>query len=150
MIDNPPPGPGGGGDEVIERQLTGYRILERKPTEEVRQKQAAQKRERIRRVGDRVFHLLDLLFVVLYALLAGRLLLVLAGANQEAGFFRFLRALTQPFYGPFVDLVQSPKLAGATFELPIAICMLAYLLLHLVLREILHVVFDPRQREAEQ
>jgi len=129
---------------VEERQMAGYKIRDHTPSEQRQAEQEVKKRALRLRVAERIQQFIDYAFVLLYSLLTIRLLLVSAAANQDAGFFRFIRAVTQPFYAPFVDIVSSPTIGTGTFELPIVIAMLAYLLLHLAVRQFVQLSFGTR------
>src|SRR5687768_5335780 len=69
----------------------------------------------------RVSQMVDYVFYVIYALLAVRIGLALMAGNPEAGFYRFIRAVTAPLYAPFRAIV-------------------AYALLHLASNGILRLV----------
>jgi len=103
------------------------------------------KRERGRHWRDRAFHLIDFAFTLLYVLLGLRLLMGLVAANHEAGFARFVALITQPFYGPFVDILPSPATGWGTLELPVVFCIGVYLLLHLAVRRLLDVLLGARR-----
>jgi hypothetical protein len=67
-------------------------------------------------------------------LLLVRIGLALLAANPEAGFYRFIRAVTAPFYAPFRGLVESPTdPAGHTLMLPLVIALVVYLLCHVAI-----------------
>jgi len=137
--------------EAIEvKQLAGYRIRDRKAPEEKLAEQAARKQERRRTVLGRARELIDYGFAMLYGVLLIRLLLRLAAANEQAGFVHFIKAVTQPFFAPFVDIVPSPAAGKGVFELPIVVCLMAYLLLHLAFRGLLHVTFGPHRPAQHQ
>ena len=143
MADKQPVGVG------EERQLAGYRIRDTRPPEERQLEETTRKQVKRRRVADQVHQGIDYAFVILYGLLGARFLLALAAANPAAGFVRFIRAITQPFFAPFVDIVPSPSLADGSFDVPVLICMLAFLLLHVALRGLLQLVLGTRPRPAE-
>jgi hypothetical protein len=127
------------------RQPVGYRIRDTRPTEPPRSEQPARKTVHRRQVAERVVLVIDYAFSLLYGLLGLRLVLGLIGANENAGFVRFMVAITQPFYAPFVDIVPSPTMADGAFELPLIVAIWVYLLVHLAIRRLLHVVFGTRQ-----
>ena len=72
-------------------------------------------------------------FGILYALLAVRLVLGLIGARSSAGFVRLIDTMTNPFYGMFRGIVESPSLDGRghTLTVPLLVALGAYGLLHL-------------------
>jgi hypothetical protein len=135
-----PPAQGGG-----EQRVVGYRILDDRPVAARDAEQKARMIARRRGLVDRVYQLVDYAFILLYGLLAIRLLLGLVNASPAAGFVRFINALTQPFYAPFVGIVASVDLSPGQLELPIVICVLAYLLLHVAVRGLLRVVLGTKR-----
>jgi hypothetical protein len=87
--------------------------------------------ERARGVA-RISQIIDYLFYILYALLALRFLLALLAAKSSAGFVVFIVTVTNPFYGPFRDIVASPRTDGGhTLMMPLLIAIIVYVLLHL-------------------
>ena len=93
----------------------------------------------------RVSQVIDFIFYVIYALLAMRLLLELVGARKSAGFFQFIRNVTDPFYAPFRGIVPSPTAEGGqTLALPLVIALIAYLLLHLGIKALLRMIAHRR------
>jgi uncharacterized protein YggT (Ycf19 family) len=86
----------------------------------------------------RISQIVDYLFFVLYGLLAIRLLLELFAARESAGFFQFIKDVTDPFYSPFRGLVPSPSSPeGFTLALPIIVAIVVYMLLHLAINGLL-------------
>jgi uncharacterized protein YggT (Ycf19 family) len=85
-----------------------------------------------------VARILDLLFSVLYSLLAVRMVLDFLVARKESGFYQFIRTLSDPFYGPFKDIVHS-GMFDATHPIvwSLAVAIVAYMLVHGVLRGLL-------------
>ena len=76
----------------------------------------------------------------MYGLLTIRLLLELFAARESAGFFRFIKVATDPFYAPFRGLVPSPTTAdGFTLALPIIVALVVYMLLHLAINGLLRI-----------
>ncbi len=89
----------------------------------------------------RVSQVVDYIFYVLYALLGLRFLLALLAARSDAGFVRFIVAVTNPFYEPFRGIVASPRTDGGhTLLLPLVIAFIVYLLLHLGINGLLRIV----------
>ena len=100
------------------------------------------------RVVARVSQVIDYLFFLLYSLLTIRLLLELFAARESAGFFRFIKSVTDPFYSPFRGLVASPSTAeGFTLALPIIVAIVVYMLLHLAINGLLR-LFAHRKTEV--
>ena len=88
----------------------------------------------------RVSQIVDYLFFLIYGLLTIRLLLELFAARENAGFFQFIKTVTNPFYSPFRGLVPSPATAeGFTLALPIIVAIVVYMLLHLAVNGLLRI-----------
>ena len=82
----------------------------------------------------RVSQVVDYVFYVIYGLLLVRIGLALLAGNPEAGFYRFIRAVTAPFYAPFRGIVESPTdPAGHTLMLPLVIALVVYMLCHVAI-----------------
>lgn len=133
--------PSGGG----EQRVVGYRIIGAQPPEVEQAERKAKTIARRRHVVDRAYQLLDYAFFVLYGLLGIRVVLAVMAANEATGFVAFIHAMTQPFYGPFEDIVASVPVAGGVLEMSVLIAMLAYLLLHVAVRGLLHVLVGTRR-----
>lgn len=96
--------------------------------------------ERARFVA-RISQVVDYLFFIVYGLLTIRLLLELFAAREGAGFFKFIKSATDPFYWPFRGLVPSPSTAeGFTLALPIVVAIVVYMLLHLAINGFLRMI----------
>ena len=89
------------------------------------------------RVAARISQVVDYIFMLIYALLAIRLLLELFAARESAGFVQFVKSLTDPFYAPFKGIVASPSADGFTLALPVVIALVAYMVLHLAINGLL-------------
>ncbi|MDP3858809.1 MAG: YggT family protein [Stagnimonas sp.] len=99
------------------------------------------------RTAARINQFVDYLFYLLYALLSLRFLLALMAASNHAGFVRFVKAVTEPFYLPFKGIVVSPGLDnGVTLALPLLFAILVYFLLHLALRGLLRLIAARRNQ----
>jgi uncharacterized protein YggT (Ycf19 family) len=88
----------------------------------------------------RLAQVIDYLFGILYSLLAIRLVLVLIGARRGAGFVEFIVTLTRPFYAPFQGIVASEPLDGHLIAWPIVVAIVAYMLLHGLIRGLLRLL----------
>ena len=96
----------------------------------------------------RISQIVDYLFFLVYGLLTIRLLLELFAARETAGFFQFIKSVTNPFYAPFRGLVPSPSTAeGFTLALPIVVAIVVYMLLHLAINGLLR-IFAHRKTEV--
>jgi len=83
---------------------------------------------------------IDYVFYLIYGLLGLRLALALMAANSQAGFVRFIRAVTDPFYAPFRGIVASPSDAeGHTLVLPLLLAIGVYVLLHAAINGLLRI-----------
>ena len=88
----------------------------------------------------RISQIVDYIFYIIYALLGLRFLLALLAARSEAGFVRFIVAVTDPFYRPFRGIVASPSTdSGHTLMLPLVIAFIVYVLLHLGINGLLRI-----------
>ena len=100
------------------------------------------------RVVARISQIVDYVFFIVYGLLTIRLLLELFAARENAGFFQFIKTVTDPFYSPFRGLVPSPSTAeGFTLALPIVVALVVYMLLHLAINGLLR-IFAHRKTEV--
>jgi uncharacterized protein YggT (Ycf19 family) len=82
--------------------------------------------------------ILDLLFSALYTLLVVRMGLDFLVARKESGFYQLIRTLSDPFYGPFKDIVHNSTFDGNhPIVWSLAVAILAYMLAHGVLRGLL-------------
>ncbi|HEX6124175.1 MAG TPA: YggT family protein [Pyrinomonadaceae bacterium] len=88
----------------------------------------------------RVSQVVDYIFFLIYGFLTIRLLLELFAARESAGFFQFIKTVTDPLYSPFRGLVPSPSTAeGFTLALPIVVAIVVYMLLHLAINGLLRI-----------
>lgn len=93
------------------------------------------------RVVARISQVIDYIFFLIYGFLTIRLLLELFAARESAGFFKFIRTVSDPFYSPFRGLVPSPSTAeGFTLALPIIVAIVVYMLLHLAINGFLRIL----------
>jgi hypothetical protein len=93
------------------------------------------------RVVARISQIVDYIFLLIYSLLAIRLLLELFAARESAGFFKFIKSVTNPIYSPFAGLVPSPSTPeGFTLALPIIVAIVVYMLLHLAINSFLRIL----------
>ena len=114
----------------------GDRMRERAVADVVETEQDVQRG----RVVARISQVVDYIFLLIYSLLAIRLLLELFAARESAPFFQFIKSITDPFYSPFRGLVPSPSTPeGFTLALPIIIAIVVYMLLHLAINGLLRI-----------
>jgi len=93
------------------------------------------------RAAARISQVVDYAFFLIYALLTMRLVLELLAARESAGFFRFVKTLTDPFYYPFRGLMPSLSTQdGFTLVLSLVAALVAYMLLHLAINGLLRII----------
>lgn len=85
-----------------------------------------------------IAHVVDYAFSVLYLLLLVRLVLEFLQARRASGFFQLIAAVTDPFYAPFKSIVATRTVEGAPLVLPLVVAIVGYLLLHALIRGLLH------------
>jgi uncharacterized protein YggT (Ycf19 family) len=84
--------------------------------------------------------ILDFLFALLYALLVVRFALELINAARDAGFVRFIHALSEPFFAPFRGIVADTVIDGHRVVWSLVVALIAYVIGHALLRALLRVV----------
>ncbi|HEY5516981.1 MAG TPA: hypothetical protein VIL15_01800 [Coriobacteriia bacterium] len=68
-------------------------------------------------------------FGVIEVILAMRFVLLLLGANKEAGFVSFVHNLSTPFMVPFDAVFKTQSAAGSSFELSSLLALAVYALI---------------------
>jgi hypothetical protein len=91
-------------------------------------------------VVSRIARVVDYLFGILYGLLAVRFVLEVLRARRDAGFVEFIRDLTSFFYAPFSRIVPTDTVDGVRIVWPLVVAVLAYGLLHAVVRGLLRLL----------
>ncbi len=88
-----------------------------------------------------IARVLDLAFGFIYLVLGLRFVLELLRARHGTGFFELVTSLSGPLYAPFRDIISTSTISG-TYPLvwSIVVAMIAYSLLHGVIRALLRVV----------
>lgn len=76
----------------------------------------------------RLMQAVYLVFGVIEALIAIRLVLRLLGANPNAGFSQFIYGVTAPLVAPFAGLFGNPQAGGSVFELHSIVALVVYAL----------------------
>lgn len=71
---------------------------------------------------------IEYVFGVIEVFLGARFLLLLFGANAEAGFVRFVYDVSDVFMAPFVAVFNTQRVAGATFEWSALVALAVYAL----------------------
>jgi uncharacterized protein YggT (Ycf19 family) len=81
-----------------------------------------------RSATDRLIQAVYLVFGVIDALIAIRLVLRLLGANPNAGFAQFIYGITAPLVAPFAGLFGNPQAGGSVLELHSIVALAVYAL----------------------
>ena len=92
----------------------------------------------------RISQVVDYLFYLIYAFIGLMILLDLMGANRNAGFYRFVNAITRPLLAPFRGLVDDPAAAQMRFRLSYIVALIAYIILHLAISGLLRLIAHRR------
>ena len=82
-----------------------------------------------RQASYRLVQAIYLIFGIIEALIAIRLVLRALGANPNAGFAQLVYGLTAPLVAPFVGLFGSPQAGGSVLELQSIVALVVYALL---------------------
>lgn len=82
----------------------------------------------------------DYLFGILYGLLAVRFILEVLQARRDTGFVSFIRDVTNVFYAPFSGIVPTNTVDGVRVVWSLVVAMVAYLLLHAIIRGLLRLL----------
>jgi YggT family protein len=88
----------------------------------------------------RIARVIDFLFGVLYTLLLVRFALDFFGARTEAGFYRTIADLSDPFYAPFKGLFATSTIDHAHVVWPLVVAIVGYMVLHAIIRGVLHLL----------
>ena len=99
---------------------------------------------RVGRVATRVAQVMDYLFDLIYGLLGLRFVLAAVGARSGAGFTRLIHALSDPFYGPFRNIVETIRFGDGQIVVSLGIAFIAYAALHLAIRGLLKLAASRR------
>ncbi len=96
-----------------------------------------------RALVSRIAALIWVVFGVLDALIALRVVLQLIAANPGSGFADFVYKFTDIFLAPFSGLVASPVVGNGIFEISSLIAIVVYALLAWVIVRIFRLIFTP-------
>ncbi len=100
---------------------------------------------RVARGVARLSQVVDFLFCGVYAVLALRFGLALLAARSGAGFAQVVTAISDPLYEPFRAIIAGVDLGtGHHVVLPIVVAIIAYLLAHLGVHQLLRVIAERR------
>jgi uncharacterized protein YggT (Ycf19 family) len=81
----------------------------------------------------RLIQLVYLVFGIIEALIAIRVVMKLLAANPEAAFTQFLYGITDPFVAPFQGVFSTPQSHGSVLELSSLLAIIIYALLAYVI-----------------
>ena len=88
-----------------------------------------------RRGAARLVQAIYLVFGVIEALIAMRIVLHALGANPNAGFAQLVYGLTAPLVAPFAGLFGNPQANGSVLELQSIVALVVYALVALAARK---------------
>jgi len=94
-----------------------------------------------RRNASRVVQAIYLVFGVIEALIAMRIVLHALGANPSAGFAQLVYGLTAPLVAPFAGLFGNPQANGSLLELQSIVALVVYALVAWVLGKLAWLMF---------
>jgi uncharacterized protein YggT (Ycf19 family) len=97
-----------------------------------------------REVRARVGQLVRLALLLLEALIALRVILKVAGANEHAGFVSFLNRITSPLVGPFHPVFADGSVNGHPFEVGSLLAMAVYAAAAYIVVRLMRLFFSPR------
>lgn len=86
-------------------------------------------------------------FGVIEVLLALRFVLLLLGANAEAGFVKLIYGLSAVFMAPFSAIFETQAVAGATFEWSVLVAIAIYALIAWGIVALIQAI-SPREQAA--
>ncbi|MFA6954837.1 MAG: hypothetical protein WC538_03075 [Thermoanaerobaculia bacterium] len=104
-------------------------------------------REESRRRLARIYQFVDYFFFVAYALIGMLIALELMGARDRSGFMRFMHAITAPLVAPFKGVMPDPSVGSFQLMLSYVIALIAYLLLHSVVRRFFELMARRQPKE---
>lgn len=82
-----------------------------------------------RQAGERIVQIIYLLFGIVEALIAIRVVLRALGANPQAGFAQLVYGLSAPLVAPFAGLFGNPQYSGSVLEIHSIVALVVYALL---------------------
>lgn len=94
-----------------------------------------------RQASYRLVQAIYLVFAIIEALIAIRLILRALGANPSAGFAEFVYGVTAPLLAPFVGLFGSPQSGGSVLEVHSIAALVVYALVAWLLTRLAWLVF---------
>lgn len=94
-----------------------------------------------RQASYRMVQAIYVVFGIIEALIAIRLVLRALGANPTAGFAEFVYGLTAPLLAPFIGLFGSPQSGGSVLEIHSIVALVVYALLAWLLARLAWLLF---------
>lgn len=107
----------------------------------------SERREESRRRLVRIYQFVDYFFFVAYALIGLLIGLELMGARDRSGFMRFMHAITAPLVAPFKGVMPDPSVGSFQLMLSYVIALIAYLLLHSVVKRFFELLARRQPKE---
>ena len=100
-----------------------------------------ERRDSAWRVGQLIF----LVFAVVEALIATRFVMLLLGANPDAGFTSFIYSVTGPLVAPFEGIFGAPDLETGVFDPASLVALIVYPLVGWVIAKLLDILLGDRR-----
>ena len=94
-----------------------------------------------RQAASRLVQAIYLIFGIIEALIAIRIVLRALGANPQAGFAELIYGLTAPLVAPFAGLFGNPQAGGSVLELHSIVALVVYALVAWLLGKLVWVLF---------
>jgi len=94
-----------------------------------------------RQVASRLVQAIYLIFGIIEALIAIRIVLRALGANPQAGFAQLIYGLTAPLVAPFAGLFGNPQAGGSVLELHSIVALVVYALVAWLLGKLVWLLF---------
>ena len=94
-----------------------------------------------RHAAYRLVQAIYLIFGIIEALVAIRLVLRALGANPDAGFAQLIYGLTAPLIAPFAGLFGNPQAGGSVLELHSIVALVVYALVAWLLGKLVWLLF---------
>ena len=94
-----------------------------------------------RQAASRLVQAIYLIFGIIEALIAIRIVLRALGANPQAGFAQLIYGLTGPLVAPFAGLFGNPQAGGSVLELHSIVALVVYALVAWLLGKLVWLLF---------
>ena len=104
---------------------------------------------RSKTVLERVWKIVDYLFLLAYGIMSLQIVLELAGASDSSHFKQFLNAITAPLLGPFVGLFPDPVFKNIhRLRISYIVALFVYMLVHVAVYGLFRLI-QQKKRSAE-